>query len=228
MRGVIAQVSTLITPPAKPPMTIAYAKKHIKALGSAEDVLIEQWIEARGLFVEEYSGIQLITATREIWMDAFPTGSGSQLRIELPRPPLQSVVSVEYVDGNGDLQPVSDGGSPEVLGYVVKAPVGPYAQRGWIEPLYGTTWPIARAEGGAVRVRYNCGFGDTPTDVPALLTGAICALVALDDQVRSAVHPVQSGQMVELPFGVTAILDAFKYSALPQQVHRSATSVGVS
>jgi len=40
MSRVIGITSSLITPPADPPMTVAYAKKHIKAISSAEDGLV--------------------------------------------------------------------------------------------------------------------------------------------------------------------------------------------
>jgi hypothetical protein len=66
------------------------------------------------------------------------------------------------------VQDFTDGGSPETNLYVVKAPAGPYAEPGWIEPLSGTQWPIAREESGAVRIQYICGYGDTDSDVPPI------------------------------------------------------------
>lgn len=222
MSRVISMVDSLVTPPAVPPMTVAYAKKHIKSISTAEDLLIASWIQAAGSYFEEQTGRQIITATREVWLDGFPTyvwpGGG---RIELPHPPLQSVVSVRYVDGSGSLLNFDDGASPAVQSYSVKAPQGPYAARGWLEPNYGGMWPTPRAESGSVRIQYTCGYGDSVEDVPELITAILCFLVAHFDQFRSAVHEAQRGSIEELPFGVRIMMDGFKYSALPTMVLRS-------
>lgn len=213
----IAIVDSLITPPAVPPMTVAYARKHIKAISNAEDLLVAGWIQAAGSYFEEQTGRQIITATREVWLDGFPSCG----RIELPHPPLQSVVSVRYVNSSGDLASFDDGASPAVPSYSVKAPQGPYAVRGWLEPNYGGTWPTPRAESGAVRIQYTCGYGDAVEDVPELITAILCYLVGHFDQFRSAVHEARRGSLEELPFGVRMMLDGFKYSALPTMALRS-------
>lgn len=226
MSRVIQLVDSLITEPVNPPMTVAYAKLHIKALTSAEDTLIAMWILAAAQYFEEQTGRQAITAVREAWMDEFPLdlnfgypygpyGLSKHRRIEIPRPPLQDVISVKYINGDGNLVSYSDGGSPDAPFYAVKAPQGPYATRGWIEPISGNLWPIARPEGGAVRIQYRCGYGDDEEDMPPLLTGILCYLVAHFDQFRSAVHEARRGQVLELPYGVQMMLDGFKYSALP-------------
>jgi hypothetical protein len=143
-----------------------------------------------------------------------------QARIELPHPPLQSVVSVSYLDGDGVLQSFDDGGSPATPLYAVSAPVGPYAARGWVEPLSGS-WPIAAERTGAVRIRYTCGYGDTPEDIPELARGVLCFLCGHFDTFRSAVHEGRHSQVIEVPYGVKMMLDGFKYSALPTQVLRT-------
>ena len=116
-------------------LTLAYAKLHIRSLGTTDDALISVYIDAAASYFESQTGRQLLTATREVWLDAFPYlgSNGGNARIELPHPPLQGVVSVAYVDGNGVVQTL--GGSPTVL--KVTAPAGPYAARGWVEPLSG-------------------------------------------------------------------------------------------
>lgn len=216
MSRVIELVHSLITSPAQPAMTVDHARRHIKALTISDDVLIRGWIEAARHYFEEQTGRQIITATHEVWLDAFPCGG----RIELPHPPLQSVVSVLYVDSTGALASFSDGGSPDVPSYAVKAPQGPYAQRGWIEPLYGTAWPTARCESGAVRIQYTSGYGDTPEDVPELVTAILCFLVAHFDRFRGAVEDQTRG-LIPVPYGVQMMLDGFKYSALSTQQLRS-------
>jgi len=210
---------------ASPPvqaLTLAYAKLHIRAINDADDALITVWIDAAASYFEQQTGRQLLTATRELWIDAFPAlgASGRWARIELPRPPLQRVVSISYVDEDGLLQTVDDGASPPTPGYTVSAPAGPFAARGFVEPIAGRTWPMARQETGAVRIRQVCGYGDTPDAIPALARGVLCYLVGHFDTFRVAVHEARRGQVLELPYGVQAMIDGFRYSAYPTQVLR--------
>lgn len=210
----VASSSPLIAP-----LTLAYAKLHIRALGTTDDALTASRILAAGSFFEEYTGRQLLTATREAWLEAFPFvgSSGGNARIELPKPPLQSVVSVKYIDANGVLQTFR-GGSPLADLFTISKPVGPYARRGWVEPLYGGVWPTARAQTGAVRIQYTCGYGDTAVAMPDLVKAALCYLVAVFDQFPV---PVQPDKLADIPFGLRTMLDPFKYSALPSQLLRT-------
>lgn len=220
MSRVIDLVPSLVTAPAVEPIDATYAKLHIKALSTAEDTLIATWIPGARQYLEEQTGRQFITAIWEVWLDAFPTCPS---RIELPRPPLQNVLSVLYVNGDGDLVPFSDGASPETLYYTWTAPQGPFARRGWIEPASGQSWPTPRGvEPGAVRIQFAAGYGDLGADVPEALRQALAFLVGSFDQFRSESHLTERGGTLErLPFGVQALLDGFKYSALPSVVHRT-------
>lgn len=228
MRPSLNMTDTLVSSvqEASPPvsaLTLAYVKLHIRALGNADDTLIAVWINAAASYFESQTGRQLLTATREAWLDGFPFlgADGRNARIELPHPPLQSVSGVTYVDGNGLVQAFTDGASPAANRFRVSAPAGPYAARGWVEPISGSVWPIARDESGAVRIRYTCGYGDTPDAIPELARGILCYLVAHFDTFRAAVHEARRGQVLELPYGVQMMLDGFKYSALPTQVLRT-------
>lgn len=202
--------------PAVSALTLSYAKEHIRALGTTDDTLIQVYINQAASYFEEQTGRQLLTATREAWLDAFPfIGlSGIDARIELPHPPLQSVVSVKYIDTSGVLQTFR-GGSPVADLFRYITPAGDYCSRGWVEPLYGGYWPTARAETKAVRIQYTCGYGSTAADMPALVRGVLCYLVAHFDTYRS--H-TQDQAVSEIPYGVRMMLDGFKYSALPSQV----------
>lgn len=219
MTSELTLTDTLVTASVQPAVDLDYAKQHIRALGSTDDLLIQTFIEAATSYFEEQTGRQLITATREAWLDAFPFvgRSGKHARIELPHPPLLSVSAVQYIDANGMLQDFTDGGSPETAFFTTSTPVGPYARRGSVEPLYGMTWPMARCETGAVRIRYTCGYGLTPDDIPPLVRGVLCFLVGHFDAYRSA---TLDRTVAEIPYGVRMMLDGFKYSALPSQVLR--------
>lgn len=203
---------------AATPLTLAYARQHIRALGSADDALTIIRINAAAQYFEEQTGRQLLTTTREAWLDAFPFigASGANARIELPKPPLRSVVSVKYIDSSGVLQSFR-GGSPLADLFRTSAPVGTFAARGCVEPLYGGTWPTARAETGAVRIQYTCGYGSSMDDIPELIRGVLCFLIGHFDTFPSA---TSDGSISELPLGPKQLMEGFKYTALPSQVLR--------
>ena len=208
---------TIVTPPTTEPVTLAFARKHTKAISTAEDELLETWLVSGREVFEEETGRQVITAIRERWLDAFPYGG----KIELPFPPLQEVLSVSYINANGDLVSFDEGDSPGTPRWRFQAPQGTFAGRGYVEPKSGLTWPIARAEGGAVRIRYRCGYGDAPASVPALIKSTICLLASSSDQFRSEQHLApRSTALVQLPFGAAQAFRRFKYTALPQMVLR--------
>jgi uncharacterized phiE125 gp8 family phage protein len=221
---VIRITDSLIVPPVVPPVTVEYAKRHLRSLGNSEDVLVETWIWAATSYIEEMTGRQIGLATREAWLDAFPGapgGSFRHLKIELPHPPLQSVVNVTYVDGDGAVQTFEDPSTSPATSLInVRAPQGDYAAPGTVEPIAGQSWPIARCESDAVRIQYTCGYGATADDTPALLRGAILYLVAHFDQFRQAVHEARRGQVLELPYGVQEVIKGFKYSSLSTIVLR--------
>jgi uncharacterized phiE125 gp8 family phage protein len=199
-------------------LTLDYAKLHIRALGNADDELTGHRIDAAASYFEEQTGRQLLTATRELWLDGFPFfgSSGWRARIELPRPPLQSVVSIDYVDGDGNTQ--TYGGSPLI--YRTVQPVGDYGRRGFVEPNSGQSWPIALCETAAVKIRYTCGYGDGPDNMPSLVRGILCFLIGNFDTFPTDISEIR-GSVLELPLGVKAMMDGFKFSALPSQVLRT-------
>lgn len=223
---VIRITDSLIVPPVAPPVTVEYAKRHMRSLGNSEDVLVATWIQAAASYIEEQTGRQIGLATREAWLDTFPGYAGMtgrQQKIELPHPPLQSVVSVTYIDGDGTLQTFEDTStSPATSLLHVRNPQGPYATCGTVEPVSGSSWPTTRCESDAVRIQYTCGYGATPDDTPELLRGIILYLASHFDQFRGAVHEARRGQVLELPYGVEQMLTGFKYSALSSMVLRAA------
>ena len=204
--------------PAVSALTLAYAKSHIRALGTADDALTAVRINAASSYFAEQTGRPCLTETRMAGLNAFPFvgATGAAARIELPHPPLQSVLHVKYIDANGVLQSFQ-GGSPVAPLWRAVTYAGPYGKRGFVEPLYGQSWPTARCETDSVRITYTCGYGDTADDVPALVRGILCFLIAHFDQFPSA---TTAGSISAMPYGVQGMMDAFKYSAYPSQVLR--------
>jgi uncharacterized phiE125 gp8 family phage protein len=162
-----------ITPPDVEPVTLAQAKKQLEIddLILDDDEFIEDMlIPSATLDIEATVHRPMITRTMELQLDGFPACA----RVELPLPPLQSVVSVKYLDAAGVEQTWA------ASNYVVDAPSGPWPLPGCVRLAYAATWPTARSEPNAVRIRFLCGYGDDPSFVPGgLKTGVLLALAEL-------------------------------------------------
>ena len=122
-----------------------------------DDALIASFVQAA---INELDGIDgwlgraLVTQTWQLVLDTFPACA-----IRLPLPPLQSVDSISYIDGDGASQTL------DPADYRVFAPD---SDPGRVEPAYGLSWPAVRGQSGAVTITYTCGYGD-PADVPELI-----------------------------------------------------------
>lgn len=105
---------------------------------------------------------QLSTATYRLTLDAWPA-----VAIELPRPPLVSVESIEYYDQAGVLRTLAADqytvDTAPRLGRVLLAP--------------GAAWPGVQTRADAIRIAYTAGYG-TADQVPAGLKVAIKKLVS--------------------------------------------------
>jgi uncharacterized phiE125 gp8 family phage protein len=139
----------------------------IAALAAETDWITTSLVGARA-WAESFTNRQFITATWELWLDYFP-----KWEIKIPKAPLQSVVSVKYIDDSGVQQTLVEG-----TDYLVDAPAGPEAQRGGITPCYGTIWPVTRRQENAVVVRFKAGYGDTAATVPPGIRRAILVVAA--------------------------------------------------
>jgi uncharacterized phiE125 gp8 family phage protein len=149
---------TLITPPATEPITVSNAKMQMRITTDMDDVLVESRIEPARAWAEHETGRQMITAMWELRLDAWPGGRV----ISLPKPPLQSVESIKYLDPDG----VEQAFAP--TNYTVDA----VSMKGRIVRSQGVVWPALADVPGAVRIRFVAGYGDA-TNVPALAKSAI-------------------------------------------------------
>lgn len=139
------------TPPAVEPITLADAKLHLRVEDTVteDDALIQAQIKAVRMAAENFTMRQFITATYQLFLDSFPTV------INVPRPPLQSVTSIKYIDTDGNEQTLNAGvytvDTVSMVGRIVLA--------------YEQSWPQTRAQIQAVTVEYTAGYGDAPADV---------------------------------------------------------------
>ena len=205
MRGVIDTMDSLIAGPTVEPLDLEEVKKQ-RRFGNLTtlDTLFDLWISGARQYYEEQTGRQLITATWEYWLDAFP----AQTAIELPHPPLQAVLSVKYDDGDGVEQ------TWDVANYRVIAPSGDRAPRGRIVLAAGASWPTTLVQQAAVRIRYLAGYGDAPGSVPELDQHVLMTLVGHFHRYGEAVQDAKNA-LTDLPVGAKLIMQARRLSSLP-------------
>ena len=178
---------TVTTAPSVEPVSLAEAKEHLRVIHDDDDAYIELLITAARAYVEEHSARALCTQTITLKLPRFPA------RIELPRPPLASVTSITYVDGDGTTQTLSSSN------YRVSTSGEP----GFIDPAYNISWPTTRDIADAVTVVYVAGYGAAAA-VPSLVKQAIKLMVAHLYETR---EPVNVGNIVtEIPRAMQSLL----------------------
>lgn len=146
-----------ITPPEDiSAVDIDKLKKHLKLVVSsgseytAEDDILGVMIKAATESYQDRFKVALITHTYRWDFDGF------KKKLELPRPPTQSITKVEYIDNDGATQTVSASNYKKVTttdpGYVLFIDDYSFPDLDDDEP-----WPV--------RVTYTAGYGDNITDV---------------------------------------------------------------
>jgi hypothetical protein len=206
--------TNLVTPPAQEPVTLAQAKAHCRIASdfTDDDTYLGTLIQAAREKVESLTGRALLTQTWDILLDGFPYGGGYYNRevrrlgvgpgwlpgyyvpIDLPRPPLQSIVSITYLDSNWVSQTMNPGD-------YLASPGSP----GRVSPSFSHPWPVTAPTMDCVTIRQVCGYG-AATTVPAVVCLAVNQLVS---HWYSRREPIVTGTTVApVPYTVEAALDA--------------------
>jgi uncharacterized phiE125 gp8 family phage protein len=170
----------LIAAPTASVISVAEVREMLNLGPTPSDAMIEAMVEAVVGTLDPaaggWLGRSLCPATWELHLDAFPTatpptwfGDGDNGGIELPYPPVTSVLSVAYDDPAGAEQPLVEDADYRVLW------LGAH-YRTTVLPLYGGAWPTALGYPAAVRVRFLAGYS------PAAMPRSIKAAVALGVQ----------------------------------------------
>jgi uncharacterized phiE125 gp8 family phage protein len=190
----------LITAPAAEPITLTEAKEHLRVDHTAEDAKISALILAARQDCEEWTARAFVTQTWELVIDTFPTNE-----ILIPRPPLQSVTSVKYDDGDGVEQTLG------ALDYEVDD----VSQPGWVVPVT-TGWPTSIWTGiNSVRIQYVAGYApgtDSPIDLAFNVPGPIKAaiLLTLGHLYENRETVVVGTTAVNLPQGAEFLLRQYR------------------
>ena len=160
----------LVVIPPDPVVTWAEAKAHLRLDGGDERDFVEALIAAATGHIDGpagWLGRALGLQTIEVRLPSFGVTS-----IVLPYPPAVDIVSIEYVDGNGDVAILDDDD------FVLSGPL--------LRPAWPNSWPTAQwrgCDGDAVRIQYRAGYAVNPDadpiipNIPAPIRAAILLMV---------------------------------------------------
>lgn len=191
-------VSSSSNNPANRPFTLAEAKQHLRVDDTAEDAYIDTLISAVTKHVQGYIGRTLISTTYTWKLDRFPRSQN----LTFPRPPLQSIASIAYINQDGDS---TTWGSTYYNLDTVSHPAR-------LEPAYSESWPITRAQNNAVTVTYTAGYGDEAEDVPVdIRQGMLFLLGHLYENRQDVV--VGTGFVTNVPKASEWLIDPYRIYA---------------
>jgi uncharacterized phiE125 gp8 family phage protein len=184
--------------PAVEPIGIDEARKHCRITTTDDDDQIAAMIVDARVQAETSTDRQLITATWELGLDSFPTGTDP---IYLPLGRLQSVTSIIYLDTSGASQTLSSANYRVIT----------RREPGIIVPARGLAWPMADYQAESVVVKFVCGFGLTERDVPRLLRRAMLLCIGSwyinrEDIITSD----EKSKPILLPRGSAEIFEQFR------------------
>lgn len=149
---------SVTTPAAVEPLDLTETKLYLRVSHVKEDALINRLIVGARQAFERDTGRQLITATYDGFLDAFPPFD--RQAIDIFQPPLLAVNAVTYFDSSGISQTWS------AAEYTAQPFSGSFARRGMLSPKPDFQYPLARRMPNAVTVDFDAGYGATAADVP--------------------------------------------------------------
>ena len=150
-------------------LTTAEAKEHLAVLHSDHDTLIAGLVGAATTAVENMTGCLVAQRNVLLTLEFFPHDG-----ILLPRPPVQSVTSIQYYDDSDTLQTWS--ATEYVSDVYADSPWVASVMSSWIKPAYGLSWPTVYGRFDAIHVAYVSGW-KAAADVPGDIVQAIKLLI---------------------------------------------------
>lgn len=166
----LAQLTSqgVIFPPAdgSEPLSLAEAKAHLRVRHTSEDAYIGSLITMARLLMEADTWRTIVRRQRTLTLNRFPIGREP---IYLPRPPLVSIDSINYVN--------TAGANQALTGFRVDTTHEP----GAVVPAYGTDWPEVRDELIGVTIVYTAGYAANQVPEPI----KHCLRLSLAEQYES-------------------------------------------
>jgi uncharacterized phiE125 gp8 family phage protein len=191
---------TRTSAPEKEPINLDEAKDHIRLDGDDDDAYLMALVVAAREMTELRTRRSLITQTWELSLDRFPDAN----EIWIPKPPLQSITSIQYEDETGTTQTFSP------ASYYVDT-VSTFG-RVALEP--GQSWPGTEARANAVTVTFVAGYGDDAHDLPQSLRQALLFVLAHWYENREPV--IVGGPVSKIPDSYATLCWAYRADGFPR------------
>ena len=182
---------TVSTPPGSEPLSLTEVKAHCRVDDANSDTLLTSLITAARIHAEKYLRRALITQTIDARYDYFMES------MQIPRPTLQGVTYIKYIDTDGVEQTLSD--------TLYKVDI--YSVPARIVPAYGEGWPSARSEINAITIRLIAGYGSA-SDVPGAIKQAMLLHIGHMFENREAV--LVGTISSEYPMGYDALMATYR------------------
>jgi uncharacterized phiE125 gp8 family phage protein len=182
----------LVTGPTQEPVTLTEAKAQLRLDIPDDDGLLAGYLIAAREYIEGQIKRDLVTKTWDYVIDGTWPVRGYRQYIRLPVNPVQSVVSVKYVDDSGATQTLD----PSL--YTVAA----RTSYSYITPAYDVVWNTTRRVPEAVTVRFVSGYTECPQDLKV----AVMLLAGHFYENREA---VSVRAVHEVPFTVDALISPY-------------------
>lgn len=180
----------LTAAPTTEPLSVSDAKAHLNYTADDKDDDISAYISVARAACEVETNRAFLAQDWALTLDRFPGLHGI---IEIPRPPLQSILSIAYTDTDGNAQTLSS------EYYQVDSSSEP----GRLAPARDCKWPDTDSEKlGAVVISFRAGWA-AAANVPVEITHAIKLLVSHYFWNLSA---TAENAPRELPFAVQMLL----------------------
>lgn len=201
------------TAPATEPIEVDEAKLHLRVDINDDDFLIQSLITAAREHVEAVTGRALVTRSMDCYRDQFP-GVPPYPRsavIELPKPPLASITSFQFVDSAATTHTWTVSGSNLLneLG-TINAHIDTANEPGRIILAYSQVWPSNILKtANALKIGITAGYGSAGS-VPLRFRSAMLLLIGHWYENRESVRFATMREALPLPMGVDMLLAPLK------------------
>jgi|14_taG_2_1085336.scaffolds.fasta_scaffold06066_4 uncharacterized phiE125 gp8 family phage protein len=181
----------LVDAPLKKPISLNEVKDQLRVEHTDEDLLINRLINVAIAYtdVKGVLGQAMITQKWGQWIAANPPKE-----VKLLLGPVQGVTAIRYYDEDGVLQ-LDDYNNYDIFG------TESYTT---ISPKTNYSWPTTQRRSDAIKIEYEIGFGDNPSDVPETVRHALMLLIGhwYDNRENT-----QMDELSDIPFGFMELLN---------------------
>lgn len=182
------------TAPAELPLTMADAKRHLRQDLDDDDQVILALIRLATDYVQDLTGLRLLSQTVDLSLDAFPSGDC----LPLPVRPVTAVTSITSYGLDGSASTFSSSAYR----------LDTYAVPNRIVLVSGASWPTAVRDENAALIRVVAGYS-TRDSMPAAVRQAMLLLLAHYYENREPVL-TSGAQGIALPWTIDALLSPYR------------------